>query len=206
MPGLNSRNRFLGDFRVKNLSGDPEQAYFSDGLAEDLITDLSKISGLYVAAGHASFAFKGTMAEIGEIADKLGVTHVLEGSVRKMGGRLRINAQLIDAANGGHVWAERYDGEMSEIFEFQDAFRAEIIAALEVQLSPTDRARGQRRRTESVTVALVLQRGSSVPVVAVTSLNVPSPLLWNSWFDPRLVTYRSTQPSLSKSPVATPIP
>ena len=133
-----------------NLSGDPEQEYFSDGMAEDLITDLSKLSDLFVAARNASFAFKGRMPDMKEVANKLAVKFVLEGSVRKMGDRLRINAQLIDAVDGGHLWAERYDGSMDEIFEFQDRTRAEIVSTLELKLTPTDIARSDRRRTDSV--------------------------------------------------------
>jgi TolB-like protein/Tfp pilus assembly protein PilF len=133
-----------------NLSGDAEQEYFSDGMAEDLITDLSKISGLSMAARNSSFSFKGQMPDVRDVADKLGVAYVLEGSVRKMGDRLRINAQLIDAAVGDHLWAERYDGDMAEIFEFQDRIRAEIVEALALQLTPTDEAQGKKRRTHSV--------------------------------------------------------
>jgi adenylate cyclase len=133
-----------------NLSGDPEQEYFSDGMAEDLITDLSKISALSVAARNSSFFFKGQMPDISEVAEKLGVAFVLEGSVRKMGDRLRINAQLINAANGRHLWAERYDGNMAEIFEFQDAIREQIVSALQVSLTPTDRALTERKQTNSV--------------------------------------------------------
>jgi TolB-like protein/Tfp pilus assembly protein PilF len=133
-----------------NLSGDAEQEYFSDGMAEDLITDLSKISGLAVAARNSSFFFKGQMPDVREVAEKLGVTFVLEGSVRKMGNRLRINAQLIDAADGNHLWAERYDGDMAEIFDFQDRIREEIVAALALQLTPADEARSERKQTTSV--------------------------------------------------------
>jgi adenylate cyclase len=133
-----------------NLSGDAEQEYFSDGMAEDLITDLSKISGLSVAARNSSFSFKGQMPDVREVAEKLGVKFVLEGSVRKMGERLRINAQLIAAADGNHLWAERYDGDMAEIFDFQDRIRGEIVAALEVTLTPDDEARTKQYRTESV--------------------------------------------------------
>ena len=133
-----------------NLSGDAEQEYFSDGMAEDLITDLSKISGLSVAARNSSFSFKGQMPDVRDVAEKLGVKFVLEGSVRKMGERLRINAQLIDAAGGDHVWAERYDGDMADIFDFQDRIRAEIVAALALQLTPADEAQGEKRRTHSV--------------------------------------------------------
>lgn len=133
-----------------NMSGDTEQEYFSDGMAEDLITDLSKISNLYVAARNSSFSYKGQMRDVREVAEELGVSFILEGSVRKMGQRLRINAQLISAADGGHLWAERYDGAMDEIFEFQDRIRGEIIAALKLRLSAFDSERSRRRRTNSV--------------------------------------------------------
>ena len=118
-----------------NMSGDPEQEYFSDGMAEDLITDLSKIPNLFVAARNSSFSFKGQRPDIREVSEKLGVSLVLEGSVRKMGDRLRINAQLIKGSDGGHLWAERYDGLVSEIFEFQDRITSEIIGALELKLT-----------------------------------------------------------------------
>jgi tetratricopeptide (TPR) repeat protein len=119
-------------------------------MAEDLITDLSKISNLYVAARNSSFSFKGQMPDIQEVAKKLKVSLVLEGSVRKMGDRLRINAQLINAADGDHLWAERYDGDMSEIFDFQDSIRAEIVTALNVQLTAREAARPRQRITDSV--------------------------------------------------------
>jgi adenylate cyclase len=133
-----------------NLSDDPQQEYFSDGLAEDLITDLSKISRLSVTARNSSFSFKGQMLDIKDVAKKLGVTFVLEGSVRKMGDRLRINAQLIDGADGRHIWAERYDGNMAEIFDFQDAIREQIVSALQVSLTPTDEVLAERKPTNSV--------------------------------------------------------
>ena len=118
-----------------NMSGDPEQEYFSDGMSEDLITDLSKIPDLYVSARNSSFSFKGQRSDVREVAEKLDVSFVLEGSVRKMGDRLRINAQLINGVDGGHLWAERYDGMMSEIFEFQDRITSEIVKALELKLT-----------------------------------------------------------------------
>jgi len=133
-----------------NMSGDPEQEYFSDGMAEDLITDLSKISSLSVAARNSSFSFKGQMPDIKDVVEKLGVTFVLEGSVRKMGDRIRINAQLIYGADGRHIWAERYDGNMAEIFEFQDNIREQIVAALQVSLTPADKALTERKPTDSV--------------------------------------------------------
>jgi TolB-like protein/Flp pilus assembly protein TadD len=119
-------------------------------MAEDLITDLSKISGLFVAARNSSFSFKGQMPDVKEVAQKLDVAFVLEGSVRKMGDRLRINAQLIESADGGHVWAERYDGDIAEIFDFQDRIREEIVAALKIQLNPTDAARTKPNRTGNI--------------------------------------------------------
>jgi TolB-like protein len=120
-----------------NMSGDPEQEYFADGLTEDLITDLSKISGLFVIARNSSFIFKGMAVDTFEVGKKLGVAHLLEGSVRKINNRVRINAQLIDAATGGHLWAERYDREIDDIFALQDEILSKIISALEVTLHST---------------------------------------------------------------------
>jgi TolB-like protein len=133
-----------------NLSNDPEQEYISDGFVEDLITDISKISGLHVISRNSSFAFKGQPINVKDIAGRLGVRNILEGSVRKMGSKLRINAQLIDAAVDGHIWAERYDGDMENIFEFQDAIREQIVSALEVSLTPTDMAQADRKPTHNV--------------------------------------------------------
>jgi adenylate cyclase len=104
----------------QNMSGDVEQEYFSDGISEDITTDLSKISALGVIARNTAFTFKGQSVDICEVAKKLGVSHVLEGSVRKAGGRVRINAQLIDGESGDHVWAERYDRDLEDNFEIQD--------------------------------------------------------------------------------------
>ena len=118
-----------------NMSADPEQEYFADGIAEDLITDLSKISGLFVVARNSSSVYKGQSFDIGSVAAKLGVRYVLEGSVRKSGQRVRINAQLIDAATQGHLWADRYDGSVDDVFELQDEVCAKVVAALSVQLT-----------------------------------------------------------------------
>ena len=96
----------------QNMSGDPEQEYFSDGISEDITTDLSKVSALEVIARNTAFTFKGQSVNVCEVARKLGVTHVLEGSVRKVGDRVRITAQLIDGRTGGHVWADRYDRDL----------------------------------------------------------------------------------------------
>ena len=100
-----------------NMSGDPEQEYFSDGITEDIITDLSKVGGLLVIARNSSFAYKGKSPTSATVGRELGVKSVLEGSIRRAGNRVRITAQLIDAANGGHVWAERYDRDLTDILK-----------------------------------------------------------------------------------------
>ncbi|HVN34070.1 MAG TPA: adenylate/guanylate cyclase domain-containing protein [Casimicrobiaceae bacterium] len=128
-----------------NMSGDPEQEYFSDGISEDIITDLSKVSALWVAARNTSFTFKGKQLDARDIARQLKVSHLLEGSVRKAGGRVRITAQLIDGATGGHVWAERYDRDLNDIFALQDEISQAIVAALRLKLLPEEKkAIGER--------------------------------------------------------------
>ena len=112
-----------------NMSSDPEQEYFSDGVSEDIITDLSKMSGLFVIARNSSFAYKNKAINVSDICRKLGVRFALEGSIRKADSRIRINAQLIDGTTGGHVWAERYDRELADIFAVQDEVTREIVAA-----------------------------------------------------------------------------
>lgn len=128
-----------------NMSDDKEQEYFADGIAEDIITDLSKVSGLLVIARNSSFAYKGQSPDVRHVCRDLGVRHVLEGSVRKAGGRVRINAQLIDGTSGGHLWAERYDRKLEDIFAVQDEVTREIVAALKVALTPSERMRREGR-------------------------------------------------------------
>ncbi|MCH9051468.1 MAG: guanylyl cyclase [Proteobacteria bacterium] len=132
-----------------NMSGDAEQGYFADGMAEDLITDLSKISGLFVIARNSSFVYKGRAVDVVSVGRELGVRYVLEGSVRRSGDRMRITAQLIDTATGGHLWAERYDGTLTDVFRLQDEIREKIIAALAVKLTPAERARKEVRETSN---------------------------------------------------------
>ncbi len=117
-----------------NMSGDPEQEYFSDGITEDIITDLSQVSALFVVARNTAFTFKGKAVEIVEAARKMNVRHILEGSVRKAGNRIRINVQLIDGATGGHLWAERYDRDLGDIFALQDEISKNVVGALKVRL------------------------------------------------------------------------
>jgi len=125
----------------ENRSGDPEQEYFSDGISEDIITDLSKVSGLMVIARNSSFTYKGKAVDLREVGRALGASCVLEGSVRRAGNRIRITAQLIDATNGAHLWAERFDRDLSDLFEVQDDVTRHIVDALRVTLSPAEKAR-----------------------------------------------------------------
>jgi adenylate cyclase len=131
----------------ENMSGDAEQEYFSDGISEDITTDLSKVSALEVIARNTAFTFKGQSIDVGDIAKRLGVSHVLEGSVRKAGGRVRISAQLIDGNSGGHVWAERYDRDLTDIFEIQDEISKAIVEALKVKLLPEEKKAIENRGT-----------------------------------------------------------
>jgi TolB-like protein/class 3 adenylate cyclase len=119
-----------------NMSGDPEQEYFADGMTEDLITDLSKISGLFVIARNSTFSYKDKAVKIRKVAEELGVRYVLEGSVRRVGDEVRINAQLIDALTGGHVWADRYDRDLKDIFSIQDEVVDKVVSALSIELEP----------------------------------------------------------------------
>jgi adenylate cyclase len=123
-----------------NMSGDPEQEYFSDGISEDIITDLSKVSALFVIARNSAFAYKGKAFNIPDICRELGVRFALEGSVRKAGNRVRITAQLIDGSRGGHLWAERYDRDLTDIFAVQDDVTRHIVAALKVTLSEAEKS------------------------------------------------------------------
>jgi adenylate cyclase len=133
-----------------NMSGDPEQEFFADGITEDLITDLSKASGLFVIARNSSFAYKGRSVKVQEIGRDLGVRFVLEGSVRKAGNRVRITAQLIEAGNGGHLWAERFDRDLTDIFSTQDEVVEKIVGALAVTFTRGEQQRLHRRGTASV--------------------------------------------------------
>lgn len=133
-----------------NMSEDSEQEYFSDGFTEDLITDLARVSGLFVIARNSVFAYKDKSVKVDKIGRELGVRYVLEGSVRKVGKRVRITAQLIDAATGGHVWAERYDRDLEDIFSVQDEVRNKIVTALSVELHPDDEKRMMKKSTSDL--------------------------------------------------------
>ncbi len=133
-----------------NMSHDPEQEYFSDGITEDIITDLSKVGGLKVIARNSSFAYKGKAPDIRMVGRDLGVKSVLEGSIRRAGNRVRITAQLIDSADGSHLWAERYDRDLTDIFEVQDEVTQRIVEALKVTLSPGEQERITDNPTENL--------------------------------------------------------
>ena len=133
-----------------NMSGDPEQEYFAHGMADDIITDLSKIAGLFVIARNSSFKYKGETVDIKQASRELGIRYVLEGSVRKVDQQVRINAQLIDAINGNHLWAERYDGSLGDVFALQDEITHKIVSALEVKLTEKEREHVARKETDSI--------------------------------------------------------
>jgi TolB-like protein/class 3 adenylate cyclase/Tfp pilus assembly protein PilF len=133
-----------------NLSGNPEEEYFADGLTDDLITDLSQISGLFVIARNSVFAYKDQTVDTPKVARELGVRYVLEGSVRRSGARVRINAQLIDGTTGGHIWAERYERDYADIFAVQDQVIGEIVGALSVQLTEAEQTQVARLPTQSL--------------------------------------------------------
>jgi len=133
-----------------NMSGDAEQEYFSDGLTEDLITDLSKLSNLFVIARNSAFTYKGRAVRVQDVGREMGVHYVLEGSVRKAGGRVRITAQLVDALSGGHVWADRYDRGMEDIFAVQDEVTRKIVTALSVKMETGDQELLFERDTDNI--------------------------------------------------------
>jgi adenylate cyclase len=133
-----------------NMSGDQEQEYFSDGITEDIITDLSKVSALAVVSRNSAFMYKGKHVDVPKLARELKVGHVLEGSVRKAGGRVRITAQLVDGSSNDHVWAERYDRDLNDIFTLQDEISEAIVKALKLKLLPEEKKAIEQRGTDNV--------------------------------------------------------
>jgi len=134
----------------QNMSGDAEQDYFVDGIVEDIITGLSRVKWLLVIARNSSFTYKGRAVDVKQVGSELGVRYVLEGSLRKAGGRVRITAQLIETATGTHVWAERYDGPLDDIFELQDQITLSVVGAIEPSLRQAEIERSKRKRPESL--------------------------------------------------------
>lgn len=144
-----------------NLSGDPEQDYFSDGISEDIITALSKLRWFFVIARNSSFTYKGKAVHMKQIADELGVRYVVEGSVRKGGERVRITVQLNDVTTGSHIWAERYDRDIADVFAVQDEITEAIVAAIEPQLYAAENFRAQRKPPDSMDAWDLVMRGLS---------------------------------------------
>jgi adenylate cyclase len=142
-----------------NMSGDAEQEYFSDGITEDVITDLSKVSGLFVVARNTAFTYKGKPLKVQDVCSELGVKYALEGSVRKAGSRVRVTSQLIDAADGGHVWADRYDRDLTDIFAIQDEITHAIVEQLKVKLLPQEQRSIARAPTDNVEAYTYYLRG-----------------------------------------------
>jgi adenylate cyclase len=143
-----------------NMSGDPEQEYFADGVSEDIITAISKLHWFFVIARNSSFVYKGKAVDVKQIGSQLGVRYVLKGSVRKSGQRVRITAQLIDASNGNHIWADRYDGDLNDVFALQDRITNSVVAAIEPHLLEAESVRSQNRTANDVRAWDLLMQAS----------------------------------------------
>ena len=144
-----------------NMSGDPEQEYFSDGISEDIITALSRLRWFFVIARNSSFVYKGRSTDIRQVGEELGVGYVLEGSVRKCGDRMRITAQLNDVATGSHIWAERYDRDLADVFAVQDEITAAIVGSIEPRLYAAENIRSLRKHPDSMDARELVMRGLS---------------------------------------------
>jgi TolB-like protein len=142
-----------------NMSGDPEQEYFSDGITEDITADLSKLSGFFVIARNSAFTYKGKAVKVQEVSQEMGVRYVLEGSVRKAGEQVRVTAQLIDGPSGGHVWSERYDRPLTDIFAVQDDIVRQLVIALRVEVQEAEQERVRHIPTTNLTAYDFLIRG-----------------------------------------------
>ena len=146
------------------MSGDPEQEYFADGMVEDIITELARLRWLFVIARNSSFTYKGRAVDVKQVGRELGVRYVLEGSVRKAGGRVRITGQLIDAATGAHLWADRFDGELADVFDLQDRVTASVVGVIAPRLEQAEIERAKRKPTESLErLRLLPARHGGVP-------------------------------------------
>jgi adenylate cyclase len=136
----------------ENMSGDPEQEYFADGMVEEIITALSRFKWLFVIARNSSFTFKGKAVDIKEVGRRLGVRYVLEGSVRKASGKVRITGQLIDAVTGAHIWADRFERDLTDVFALKDEVTVAVVSAIQPKLLQTEIEMATRRRPENLTV------------------------------------------------------
>jgi len=159
MPATRRDKPSIAVLPFNNMSGDPEQEYFSDGITEDIITDLSKVSGLSVIARHSSFSYKGKPLKVQQIGRELGVDFMLEGSVRKAGARVRVTGQLVNCKKGSHVWAERFDRDLTDIFAIQDEITHAIVEQLKVRLLPQEREAVEQIPTENIEAYTYCLRG-----------------------------------------------
>ena len=198
-----------------NMSGDPEQEYFSDGITEEIITGLSNIRHLFVIARNSTFTYKEKPVKVQQVAEELGISYVLEGSVRKAGNRIRITAQLVDAITGHHLWAERYDRDLKDIFAIQDEITMKIVTALQVELTEGEQARLYGKGTENLEAYTKFLRAQKYFYKGDFSLsrqmakeaveldeNYPAPyvlLAWTHWFEARLGWGESSAESLKQA-------
>jgi TolB-like protein len=158
-PGRSGTRHSIAVLPFTNMSADADNEYFCDGLAEELLNALSKIDDLKVAARTSAFLFKGKSVNVSEIGARLSVNHILEGSVRRSGNRLRISVQLVNASDGFHLWSERYDSEMRDIFDVQDEIALAVVGALKVTLFGAEKAALLKRRTEDAAVHELFLKG-----------------------------------------------
>lgn len=161
-PAAEARHPAIAVLPFANLSGDPEQEYFADGVTVEIITALARVSGLFVIARHSSFAYKGQAVDLRQVGRELGVGYVLEGSVRRSGTRLRINGQLVDAVSGAHLWADRFEGGLQEVFELQDRVSESVVAAIEPTLQLAEIGRHRQGRPERLDAYDLLLRASAL--------------------------------------------
>jgi TolB-like protein len=157
-----SEEKSIAVLPFNNMSKDPDQEYFADGISEDLITDLSKIPNFLVISRNSSFTFKGKSAKIQQIAEELGVQYVLEGSVQKAENNVRINAQLIDSTTGHHLWADRYEGNIRDIFALQDKITRKITTALAVKMTEDEQDRLTQKETTNIKAYEAFLKGSNI--------------------------------------------
>jgi TolB-like protein len=160
------------------MSGDPEQEYFSDGISEDIITDLSKLRDLHVIARNSTFTYKGRSVDVKQVGRELGVRYVVEGSVRKAGNRIRVTSQLIDTATGTHLWADRFDRDLTDIFAVQDELTQKIIAALKVNLTPEQKSRLARNPKINVEAYNFFLRGREQALIQTKNNNIEARVLF----------------------------
>jgi adenylate cyclase len=205
-----------------NISGDPEQEYFSDGITEEIITALSKVPMMFVIARNSTFTYKGRPVKVQQVGEELGVLYILEGSVRKAGNRVRITAQLVDAITGHHLWAERYERDLKDIFALQDEITFKILTALQVTLTEGERARVWATRTANLDAflkylqarqygALISKEGNVFArQMAQEAINLDEKysdpyvlMAWTHWFDARFGWSESRSESFKQSYVTT---